>query len=93
MIKTPPYLQPGDTIGLVCPAGFMSSEKAKECIRVLQEEWGYQVKVGATVGGNSATYFSATDEERLIDFQDGSYYRSDQFQKIQEEPEMDHWLQ
>ena len=69
MITTPPYLQPGDTIGLVCPAGYMPLEKATECIRVLREEWGYQVKVGATVGSNSATYFSGTDEERLLDFQ------------------------
>jgi len=69
MITTPPYLQPGDTIGLVCPAGYMPLEKATECIRVLREEWGYQVKVGATVGSSSATYFSGTDEERLLDFQ------------------------
>ncbi len=69
MIKTPPYLKKGDTIGLVCPAGFMTREKCAECIRVLEEEWGYKVKVGATIGGNSETYFSGTDEERLRDFQ------------------------
>lgn len=69
MIKTPPYLKRGDTIGLVCPAGFMTLEKCAECIRVLQEEWGYKVKIGATIGGNSETYFSGTDEERLQDFQ------------------------
>jgi muramoyltetrapeptide carboxypeptidase len=69
MIKTPPYLNPGDTIGLVCPASYMSSEKAAECIRVLKEEWGYTVKTGKTVGGDSSTYFSGTDEERLNDFQ------------------------
>lgn len=69
MIKTPPYLQQGDTIGIVCPAGFMAAEKVAECIRVLTEEWGYKVKVGKTVGGDSATYFSGTDEERLHDFQ------------------------
>ena len=69
MIKTPPYLQKGDTIGLVCPAGYMSREKTAECIRVLQEEWGYAVKIGKTVGSDSATYFSGTDEERLADFQ------------------------
>ncbi len=69
MIKTPPYLKKGDTIGLVCPAGFMTLEKCAECIRVLEEEWGFKVKVGATVGGNSETYFSGTDEERLRDFQ------------------------
>lgn len=69
MIKTPPYLQPGDTIGIVCPAGYMALEKAAECIRVLQDEWGYKVKLGKTLGGDSATYFSGTDEERLADFQ------------------------
>jgi muramoyltetrapeptide carboxypeptidase len=69
MIKTPPYLEKNDTIGIVCPSGFMSYEKAAECIRVLQEEWGYKVKIGKTLGGDSATYFSGTDEERLADFQ------------------------
>src|SRR5688572_8541737 len=69
MIMTPPYLKKGDTIGLVCPAGYMDAEKTAECIRVLQEEWGYKVKVGKTVGGDSTNYFSGTDEERLTDFQ------------------------
>ncbi len=69
MIKTPPYLKKGDTIGIVCPAGYMPIEKAAECIRVLQEEWGYNVKLGKTLGGDSTTYFSGTDEERLLDFQ------------------------
>ena len=69
MIKTPPYLKKGDTIGLVCPAGYMSMERVAECIRVLQDEWGYKVKIGKTVGSDSTTYFSGTDEERLADFQ------------------------
>jgi muramoyltetrapeptide carboxypeptidase len=70
MIKTPPYLKKGDTIGIVCPAGYMAMEKVAECIRVLQDEWGYLVKVGKTVGSNSSNYFSGTDEERLADFQE-----------------------
>lgn len=69
MIKTPPYLKPGDTIGLVCPAGYMSADKTAECVRVLKDEWGYNVKTGTTVGGESQTYFSGTDDERLADFQ------------------------
>ena len=69
MIKTPSYLKPGDTIGIVCPAGYMALEKAAECVRVLQEEWGFKVKLGSTLGGDSTTYFSGTDEERLADFQ------------------------
>lgn len=68
MIKTPPYLKKGDTIGIVCPAGYMDAEKVATCINTLQQ-WGYKVKVGKTVGGDSKTYFSGTDEERLTDFQ------------------------
>jgi muramoyltetrapeptide carboxypeptidase len=41
----------------------------KECVRVLEEEWGYRVKTGRTIGGESTTYFSGTDKERLEDFQ------------------------
>ena len=68
MVKIPPYLQKGDTIGLVCPAGFMPVEKVSECIRVLNEEWGFTTKVGSTIG-KQYHYFSGTDEERLADFQ------------------------
>ena len=68
MIKIPPYLQKGDTIGLVCPAGYMSVEKTITCINTLKD-WGYLVKIGATVGSNSSNYFSGTDKERLDDFQ------------------------
>jgi len=68
MIATPSYLQKGDVIGIVCPSGFMPVEKASECIRVLNEEWGFLTKVGKTLG-NEFHYFSGTDEERLNDFQ------------------------
>jgi muramoyltetrapeptide carboxypeptidase len=68
MIKTPPYLQKSDAIGIVCPAGAMPVEKISECIRVLNEEWGFRTKVGRTVG-TEFNYFSGTDEERLNDFQ------------------------
>ena len=66
---TPPYLQKGDTIGLVCPAGFMPLDKVQTAINTLQQ-WGFNVKVGKTVGGGSNNYFSATDEERLHDLQE-----------------------
>lgn len=69
MVKYPPYLEKGDRIGIVCPAGYMAAEKVAECARVLTEEWGYGVKMGKTVGGPSANYFSGTDEERLTDLQ------------------------
>jgi muramoyltetrapeptide carboxypeptidase len=69
MIKYPAYLKPGDTIGITCPAGYMAAAKAQTCIDTLQQ-WGYQVKVGKTLGSESATYFSGTDNERLDDFQE-----------------------
>ena len=64
----PPYLQKGDTIGLVCPAGFMPFEKVQTSIDTLQQ-WGFKVCVGKTVGGTSANYFSGSDIERLNDLQ------------------------
>lgn len=67
MITIPPSLKPGDTIGIVCPAGFMPYDKAQTCINTLQQ-WGYKVKVGRTLG-SQYNYFSGTDEERLADLQ------------------------
>lgn len=68
MVKTPPSLSPGDTIAIVCPGGYMSFEKAQICIDTLRE-WGYEVKIGKTLGGNSENYFSDTDKLRLADLQ------------------------
>ena len=67
MIKLPPYLKKGDTIGIVCPAGFMTVEKAATCIQTM-EKWGYHVKLGKTLG-SQYHYFSGTDEERAADLQ------------------------
>jgi len=68
MIKIPPYLKKGDTIGIVCPSGTLSAKKAATCISTL-EAWGYKVKVGKTVGSQHH-YFSATDKERAADMQE-----------------------
>lgn len=67
MIRIPPYLKKGDTVAIVCPSGYMPKEKAKTCIRVLQD-WGYTIKTGKTLG-NQFHYFSGTDAERLADMQ------------------------
>ena len=64
----PPYLQPGATIAIVCPSGFMPREKAQTCIDTLQQ-WGYKVRVGATLDSDSENYFAGTDDERLADLQ------------------------
>ena len=68
MIKIPPYLKKGDTIGITCPAGYMAAAKAHTCIETLKQ-WGLQVKVGKMLGSNSVNYFSGTDEERLNELQ------------------------
>jgi muramoyltetrapeptide carboxypeptidase len=46
----------------------MAADKVQTCINALQE-WGFKVRIGKTVGGDSQTYFSGTDEERLADLQ------------------------
>ena len=63
----PPYIQQGDLIGLVCPAGSIPIEKVQNCIETL-EKWGYAVKLGKTVGAKSHS-FSGTDTERALDLQ------------------------
>ena len=65
----PPFLKTGDTIGIVCPAGFMAADRILSCVNTLKA-WGFKVKIGKTVGGISADYFSGTDEERLDDLQE-----------------------
>lgn len=67
MITIPPYLKKGDTIGIVCPSGFMPAENAATCINTL-ENWGYKVKVGSTLG-NQFHYFSGNDKQRTQDLQ------------------------
>jgi muramoyltetrapeptide carboxypeptidase len=68
MALVPPYLSAGDTIGIVCPAGYMSAENTARCTATLIE-WGFKVRTGSTVGGYSDNYFSGTDKERLDDLQ------------------------
>jgi muramoyltetrapeptide carboxypeptidase len=64
----PKYLKKGSVVAITCPAGYMDYAKAATAINVLQQE-GYKVLVGKTLGNDNGTYFSATDEERLIELQ------------------------
>lgn len=68
MAIIPPYLKKGDTIGIICPSGFMPIEKAQTCIKTLQA-WGYNTSIGKTLESRSENYFSGTDAERLSDLQ------------------------
>jgi muramoyltetrapeptide carboxypeptidase len=65
--KIPPYLKPGDTIGITCPAGYITLEDVLPSIQLI-ESWGYKVKIGQTVGAKDFT-FGGTDQERAADFQ------------------------
>jgi len=64
----PSYLQPDDSIALLCPAGYMARDKAITCIETLKS-WGYRVREGKTLGGPSENYFSGTDDQRLAELQ------------------------
>ena len=69
-VKTsiPPYLKPGDMIGITCPAGFITLEDIQPAVNKMQQ-WGYKIKIGNTVGKKNFT-FGGTDEERLADLQE-----------------------
>ena len=65
--RIPPYLKPGDTIGITCPAGYMMPDEIQPAAAVLKS-WGYHLRIGKTVGLRDFT-FGGTDAERLADFQ------------------------
>lgn len=63
----PPYLASGDTIGITCPAGFITEKEIEASVKEMQG-WGFKVKVGSTVGKKDFTY-GGTDAERANDLQ------------------------
>jgi len=68
MIK-PTYLQKGDTIAIVAPAGFLKSEESLKKGIALAKLWGLKVKVGQNVFKKEG-HFAGTDAERLSDLQE-----------------------
>ena len=68
-LMQPAYLQQGDTIVLLAPAGILKNredviEKAKD----LAESWGLHVVYGKNLF-NQGRHFAGTDVERIADFQ------------------------
>jgi muramoyltetrapeptide carboxypeptidase len=63
----PTYLKPGDLIGITSPAGTIKIEEI-EPAKQLMESWGFQTKIGDTIGKKDFT-FGGTDEERAADLQ------------------------
>jgi len=66
--RIPPYLKTGDTIGITCPAGYMTLEELQPAIRILQG-WGFRLRIGKTVGQRDFG-FGGTDAIRLADLQE-----------------------
>ena len=65
--KIPPYLLPGDIIGITSPAGYISADDCSDAMKTMSG-WGFKVKQGSTIGKKYFS-FGGTDEERLHDFQ------------------------
>src|SRR5450432_211076 len=65
--RIPPYLKPGDTIGITCPAGFMTLAELQPAMQTMKS-WGFNLRIGKTVGERDFI-FGGTDSERLSDLQ------------------------
>ncbi len=65
----PPYLQKGDSIAIIAPAGILKNKKLIiEKAKKLAESWGLKVVIGQNTF-NQGNHFAGTDEERASDFQ------------------------
>ncbi|MEO6948682.1 MAG: LD-carboxypeptidase, partial [Ginsengibacter sp.] len=65
--RNPPYLKQGDLIGITCPSGYISIKDCQSAVNKMQE-WGFNIRLGNTVGAKDFT-FAGTDEERALDLQ------------------------
>lgn len=68
-IFKPPRLQPGDTVGLVCPASAPFEPSAIREGKAAMEKLGFRVKIGRNVGKKYG-YLGGTDQERASDLQE-----------------------
>lgn len=68
---SPPYLQKGDTIAIVAPAGILKPSRKETVLKAkeLAESWGLHVVLGDNMF-NQNNHFAGSDEERAKDFQD-----------------------
>jgi muramoyltetrapeptide carboxypeptidase len=66
-LLVPPYLKPGDAIGITCPAGDITAKEIQPAVDLIQS-WGFRIKIGDTVGKKDFI-FGGTDAERAADLQ------------------------
>ncbi|SEP79938.1 muramoyltetrapeptide carboxypeptidase [Hyunsoonleella jejuensis] len=68
-LKQPLYLQKGDTVAIVAPAGILKNREGEiNKAKALLKNWGLQVVVGNNIF-NQGQHFAGTDDERCEDFQ------------------------
>lgn len=69
-MKQPPYLQQGDTIAIVAPAGIIKTSRADvfDKAKALLQSWGLHVVIGEHVLAQNG-HFAGTDAQRCEDFQ------------------------
>ncbi|MEI6866040.1 LD-carboxypeptidase [Flavicella sp.] len=67
-MKIPDYLQKGDTVAIVAPAGIIKKEANIYKAAELVKSWGLHVVIGEHVFDKN-NHFSATDKNRLADIQ------------------------
>ena len=66
-LLVPPYLKPGDTIGITCPAGDITLKDIQPAVAMI-ESWGFRALAGNTIGKKDFI-FGGTDADRTADFQ------------------------
>ncbi len=66
-IDKPPYLVPGDSVGITCPAGYITMVEIEPAVAQMKK-WGFNVVIGKTVGAKNYT-FGGSDQERFLDMQ------------------------
>jgi muramoyltetrapeptide carboxypeptidase len=64
----PPYLRPGDTVGVVAPASRFPYEELSEGLRILREDWQLNVIEGNSLHAVDGP-FAGSDELRRSDLQ------------------------
>ena len=65
---TPPFLKPGDSIGIIAPGRKISPHNIEPAISIFQS-WGLNVKLATNLFSNGHSYLAGTDDERLVDLQ------------------------
>lgn len=66
-VRIPPYLKPGDTIGITSPAGYITAEQIRPAVQVM-ESWGFKTKEGTSIGKRDYS-MGGTDAQRASDLQ------------------------